>query len=72
MPSFFLFPAPPIFRVPLTLASSPLPESREQAWLKHFTQKSIQSQCQLKAVILLAIKDSKCGWCVSIYLLSQL
>lgn len=31
MPSFFLFPAPPIFRVPLTLASSPPPESREQA-----------------------------------------
>ena len=28
---FFLFPAPPIFRVPFTLASSQLSESLEQA-----------------------------------------
>ena len=70
MPSFFLFPAPLIFRVPLTLASSPLPESREQA--KTFYTEEYTISVSVKAVILLAIKDSKCGWCVSIYLLSQL
>ena len=30
-PSFFLFPAPPTFRVPFTFASSPLSESLEKA-----------------------------------------
>ena len=31
LPSFFLFPAPPTFRVPFSFASSPVSESLEQA-----------------------------------------
>ena len=34
LPSFFLFPAPPTFRVPFSFTSSPLSESLEQARLQ--------------------------------------
>ena len=35
-PSFFLFPAPPTFRVPFTFASSPLYESLIVIWILFF------------------------------------